>query len=218
MNIHKDINFKFHVLFFHEKFQLLSEVMDKILVNTYVTTPLWAKCEDETHTPKVGDLESSETPECLEFDIRCKNTSHWDVVSVIGEVLKCRYPKMPCIGHLDIFSPSYGQKKGWESTSSRHPILKCDMALEISQKELQFWFRPCLDWTLQSGDMSPQSSETPIRDSFGTPTWESRKKKPFGCSLHGVTQRILYGGRWWLKKIYNFDSDLVLIGLYSREI
>jgi hypothetical protein len=27
-----------------------------------VATPLWAKCEDETHTPKSGDLESSRTP------------------------------------------------------------------------------------------------------------------------------------------------------------
>jgi len=27
-----------------------------------VATPLWAKCEDETHTPKSGDLESSGTP------------------------------------------------------------------------------------------------------------------------------------------------------------
>jgi hypothetical protein len=37
-----------------------------------------------------------------------------------------------------------------------------------------------------------------FRDNFGTPTWESREKKPFGCSLRGVAQIILYGGRWWL--------------------
>jgi len=37
--------------------------------------PTLAKCEDETHTPKVGDLESSGTPECLEFDIKGQNTS-----------------------------------------------------------------------------------------------------------------------------------------------
>jgi len=24
------------------------------------------------------------------------------------------------------------------------------------------------------------------------------KKRPFGCSLGGELQRILYGGRWWL--------------------
>jgi hypothetical protein len=32
----------------------------------------------------------------------------------------------------------------------------------------------------------------------GTPTWESREFVPFGCSLGGELQRILYGGRWWL--------------------
>jgi hypothetical protein len=30
--------------------------------------PTLAKCEDETHTPKVGDLEPSGTPKSLEFD------------------------------------------------------------------------------------------------------------------------------------------------------
>jgi hypothetical protein len=54
--------------------------------------PTLAKCEDETHTPKVGDLESSGTPECLEFDSKGQNTSPWDVLSVIGKVLKCTCP------------------------------------------------------------------------------------------------------------------------------
>ncbi len=34
---------------------------------------------------------------------------------VIGKVLKCRCPKWPRMSHLDICSPSYGQKKGRES-------------------------------------------------------------------------------------------------------
>ncbi len=34
---------------------------------------------------------------------------------IIGKVLKRRYRKWPRIGHLDICSPSYGQKKGRES-------------------------------------------------------------------------------------------------------
>jgi hypothetical protein len=38
--------------------------------------PTLAKCGDETHTPKVGDLESSETPEFLEFDNKAQNTLH----------------------------------------------------------------------------------------------------------------------------------------------
>jgi len=37
------------------------------------------------------------------------------VLSVIGKVLKRRYRKWPCIRHLDICNPSYGQKKGRES-------------------------------------------------------------------------------------------------------
>jgi hypothetical protein len=35
-----------------------------------VTTPLWAKCEDEAHTTKSGNLESSGTPENSERDFR----------------------------------------------------------------------------------------------------------------------------------------------------
>jgi hypothetical protein len=77
--------------------------------------PTLAKCEDETHTPKVGDLESYGTPECLEFDNKGKNTSTWGVLGVIGKVLKCRCSEWPRIGHLDICSPSYGQTKGRES-------------------------------------------------------------------------------------------------------
>jgi len=37
-----------------------------------------------------------------------------------------------------------------------------------------------------------------FRDNFGTPTWESQEKEPFGCSPRETLQRILYGGRWWL--------------------
>jgi hypothetical protein len=64
---------------------------------------------------KVGDLESSGTPECLGLNRKAQNTSHWGVLGVIGKVLKRRYRKWPHIGHLDICSPSYGQKKGQES-------------------------------------------------------------------------------------------------------
>jgi len=46
--------------------------------------------------------------------------------------------------------------------------------------------------------MNAQSLESPNRDNFGTPLWESRKKVPFGCKCGREAQRILYGGRWWL--------------------
>ncbi len=67
------------------------------------------------NTSKVGDLKSSGTPECLEFNSKAQNTSHWGVLGVIRKVLNRRYRKWPRIGHLDICSPSYGQKKGRES-------------------------------------------------------------------------------------------------------
>jgi hypothetical protein len=81
------------------------------LVFQVVATPFWVKWEDEIPIPKVGALESSGTPECLEFNIRSQNTTHWGVLGVIGKVLKCRCPKWPRIGYLDICSPSYGQKR-----------------------------------------------------------------------------------------------------------
>ncbi len=69
------------------------------------------------------------------------------------------------------------------------------MALESSRQELQLWFKARPDPSLGRGAMTIQSPRTLTRDSFETPTWESREKEPFGCSLHGETQKILYGGR-----------------------
>jgi len=88
--------------------------------------------------------------------------------------------------------------KRQESTSSRRCLKECNMALESSQRELQLWLRTRPDPSLGRGAVAVQSPGTPTRDSFGTPTWESWEKEPFGCSLHGETQRMLYGGRWWL--------------------
>jgi len=46
--------------------------------------------------------------------------------------------------------------------------------------------------------MIAQSLRSPNWDNFGTPPWESRDKKPFGCGCCGKAQSILCGGRWWL--------------------
>jgi hypothetical protein len=80
-----------------------------------VATPLWPSVGVKPNTSKVGDLESSGIPECLEFDRKAQNTLHWGVLGVIGKILKRKYRKWPRIGHLDNCSPSYGQKKGRES-------------------------------------------------------------------------------------------------------
>jgi len=36
--------------------------------------------------------------------------------------------------------------------------------------------------------MGIQNRENPNLGDFGTPTWESRNKKPFGCGPHGQLQ------------------------------
>ncbi len=58
-----------------------------------VATPLWQSVGVKPNIPKVGDLESSGTLECLEFDNKAQNTFHWGVLDVIEKVLKRRYPK-----------------------------------------------------------------------------------------------------------------------------
>jgi len=81
--------------------------------------------------------------------------------------------------------------KSQESTSSRSCLKECDTALESSRRELQLWFRVCPDPSLGRGATTVQSLGTPTQDRFGIPTWESREKEPFGCSLRGETQRLL---------------------------
>ncbi len=39
-----------------------------------IATPLWGKCEDETRTPKSGNLQSFETPKTSEFNCKGQNT------------------------------------------------------------------------------------------------------------------------------------------------
>jgi len=87
---------------------------------------------------KVGDLESSGTPECLELNSKAQNTSHWGVLGVIGKVLKFKYRKWPRIDHSDICSPSYGQKKGRESN------------WQFDSRPLKFGNRPLLDVRIES--------------------------------------------------------------------
>jgi hypothetical protein len=167
--------------------------------------PTLANCEDETHIPKVGDLESSGTPECLEFDNKGKNTLPWGVFGVIGKVLKCRCPKWRRIAPFDICSPSYGQKNGreskwqfdsrplkvenrpapnvrWESATRRWKALKEGYKFGSDLVPIGGWGEKL--WC-------PKVLGVQNRDSFGTPLWDSRDKQSLGCGCGGVTQRIL---------------------------
>ncbi len=46
------------------------------IVKRDVTTPLWAKCEGEAHTPKSGKLKSHRIPENSEDNLRGQISSH----------------------------------------------------------------------------------------------------------------------------------------------
>jgi hypothetical protein len=173
-----------------------------------VATPLWPSVGVKPNTSKVGDLESFGTPECLEFDSKAQNTSHWGVLDVIGKVLKRRYRKWPRIGHLDICRPSYGQKKGRESNwqfDSRplkvgnRPFSDLRIESAISRwKDLDAGYtfgsdlvaiRRCNRelWAPKVPGLHPGQ----FRDNFGTPTRESWEKVTFRRGCRGVSQSIL---------------------------
>jgi hypothetical protein len=139
---------------------------------------------------KSEDLESSETPECSELDRKAQNTSHWGVLGVIGKVLKRRYRKWTRIGHLNIFSPSYGQKKvresNWQFDSQplkvgNRPLSNLRIESAIRRwKDLDEGYKFCSDLVairLCSRELWAPKVPGQFRDNFGTPTRESREKK-----------------------------------------
>ncbi len=160
------------------------------------------------NTWKSRELESSGTPECSELDSKAQNTSLWGVLSVIGKVSKCRCPKWPCIGHLDICSPSYGQRKGRESNlqfdsrplkvGNRHVPDVLSGSATRRWKSLFKGYKIGLDCVAIRGwgeelwlSKVPGVQPGHIRDNFGTPFRESRENVTFGCHSRGVTQSIL---------------------------
>jgi hypothetical protein len=192
-----------------------------------VATPLWGKCEVGTHTLENGSLESSETPKISEDNCRGQNTFHWAVIYIIGKVLKCRCPKWPHMSYLDIYSPSYGQKKGWESNcqfDSRPLKVGNRPESDVNRwsetwrwKALEEGYKFDLDLVPIKG-RDEQSPGSPNRDSFGTPLWESREKVSFECSLRGRTQRILYEGRWWLSASGGFPRVRAVVSWVSPKL
>jgi len=153
---------------------------------------------------KVRDLESSGTLECSELDSKAQNTLHWGVLGVIGKVLNRKYGKWPRIGHSDICSPSYGQKKGRESNwqfDSRPLKVENrpfpDVALGSATwrwKDLDEGYN--FGWDLVAIGLHNQElwpSKVPgvqlgqFRDSIR----ESQQNVPFGCSLGDKLQKIL---------------------------
>jgi hypothetical protein len=137
--------------------------------------------------------------------------SHWGVLGVIEKVMKRKYRKWPRIGHLDICSPSYGQKKGRESNwhfDSRPlkagnrllPDLRIESAIR-RWKDLAEGYKFGLDFVAIRlcsrelwADKVPGLHPGQFRDNFGTPTRESREsreKVTFGHGCRKVSQSIL---------------------------
>jgi hypothetical protein len=81
-------------------------------MNYICRNPTLAKCGGEAqHLEKLGIWSPPGLPNVQSSTTRPKTPC----IGVINKVLKRRYRKCPRIGHLDICSPSYGQKKGRES-------------------------------------------------------------------------------------------------------
>jgi hypothetical protein len=93
----------------------------KHLLSDAVATPLWPSVGVKPNTCKVGDLESSETPECSELDNKGQNTLHWGVLGVIGKVSKRRYRKWPRIGNSDILAQVMGKRRAGSQTGNLTP-------------------------------------------------------------------------------------------------
>jgi hypothetical protein len=184
-----------------------------LAIEFIVATPLLEQCEDDTHTPKMGTWESSETPKTSEFDYRGQNTSHWNVFYIIGKLSKFKCRKWPHMSHLDICNTSYGKKKGRESNwrfDSRPLKVKnrpdpgvCRWSATHRWKALKESYKFPSDLIPIGGLKKELWARKVPRVQIGTilrlltPPWESQDKKPFECKCRGQTKRILYGGRWW---------------------
>jgi hypothetical protein len=89
-----------------------------------------------------------------------------------------------------------------ELTWPRCVQVKCNTPLERSWQELQVCFRPHFNRRSEQKVMTPQSGRSPNRDSFRTPPWESRDKKPFECRCREEAQIILYGGSGGFPRVW----------------
>jgi hypothetical protein len=92
--------------------------------------------------------------------------------------------------------------KSRESTRPRCVQAECDTPLESSKGEIHVCFRLHPDRRSEQGVMNCQNPGSRNRGSFGTVSGllfgSPGKKCHWDVGAAGVTQRILYGGRWWL--------------------
>jgi hypothetical protein len=196
----------------------------------------------------MGTWESFGTPKILEFECRGQNTSHRDVLYIIGKLLKCRCRKWARMSHLNICNIIYGKKKGRESNCVATPLWPSVWVKPNTWKswELEFFGTPeCSELDSKGKNTShwgvlgvigkflkrryrkcPRIGNSDIC----SPSYGQKKVREsnwqFDSRLLKVGNRCLPDIRFeratwrWkdLDKGYNFGSDLVAIQLCSREL
>jgi hypothetical protein len=150
-----------------------------------VTTPLLEECEDDTHTPKMGTWESSETPKVSKFHCKGQTPRIWvlfislksyrsvDVENGLAWAIwtfEAQVMEKEGLGiKLAIWLPTTNSQ---ESTRPQCVQVECNTLLERSQQELQVCFRPHPNRRFEQGVMISQSRGSPNRDNFEIPPWE----------------------------------------------
>jgi len=128
--------------------------------------------------------------------------------------------KMASHSHLDICSTSYGRKKNRESNcqfDSRPLKVRnwldlgvCRWSATHRWKILKESYKFAQDLIpiegLSKKIMNSQSLESPNRDNFGTPPWESKDKKSFRCGCRKEYYMGEGGGFPWIQAAVSFMS------------
>ncbi len=142
------------------------------------------------------------TPESSKRDCRGQNSLSRRVLYISGKLLKCRIGSHCSFRHLK-HKLWEKERSGiklavWLSTiksreSTQFPCVQatCDLPLESSRRGLQLCFKLHRDQRSAQEVMCLQSHGNPSWCNFGTPSWESRDKKPFGCGPREEVQSIL---------------------------
>ncbi len=179
-------------------------VVDVLSILPYsVATPLWPSVRMKLTFPKLGTwsppglpkiqslIAGVKTPRIGVFLVSLKRFWSVDIQNDLAWVI--------WISAAQVMGKRRARTtRSQESTRSRRVMKECDMVLESSLGELKDYFRPRPDRRLGRKLMMAQSPGSPNRNNFGTSLWEPRDKESLGHGRGGATQRILYGGRWWL--------------------
>jgi hypothetical protein len=128
--------------------------------------------------------------------------------------LKCRCPKWPRMNHLDIYSTSYGRKKGRESNwqfdswtlkvSNRPDTDACRWSVTHHWKALKESYNFGLDlvpiWAWSEKLWTPKVPRVQIGTVSELQKWSPEKKNHLDVSATENCREYCkeYGGRWWL--------------------